>query len=272
LTLNENQYPEFFHVCEKYSSQWKSTNSTTIEMLFLQLLSYYVKTFNSKQFVVSIQTRMPVMKIDKNWHNRKLLIEGNNYSFCFFFIFQFSRIDPTDIKRSLCQTMQSSRSINYFRDTLNAALNYFGRKQKETKKMISNKSTIENNDDDLIEIINDDENELPIIEQSNLLHNSYRLFYKKFPISVARDVNIKQARIREYYRHIFDNKKNILPNGIIQLNSLENQFEEAFQYDFEITDENDDDQNENHVHLLEGSESNDDEEEEEQIDTAMLVQ
>jgi hypothetical protein len=175
--------------------------------------------------------------------------------------------------------MQSSRSINYFRDTLNAALNYFGRKQKQTKKMISNKSTIENNDDDLIEIIND---ELPIIEQSNLLHNSYRLFYKKFPISVARDVSIKQARIREYYRHTFDNKKNILPKGIIQLNSLENQFDEAFQYDlennFEITDENDDDQNENHAHLLEGSESNDDEEEEEeqldieQKETAMLVQ
>jgi hypothetical protein len=45
-------------------------------MLFLQLLSYYVKTFNAKQFVVSIQTRMPVMKIDKNWHSKKLLVEG----------------------------------------------------------------------------------------------------------------------------------------------------------------------------------------------------
>jgi len=49
-------------------------------MLFLQLLSYYVKTFNTKQFVVSIQTRMPVMKIDKNWHSRKLLVEGNRMS------------------------------------------------------------------------------------------------------------------------------------------------------------------------------------------------
>jgi hypothetical protein len=45
-------------------------------MLFLQLLSYYIKTFNTKQFVVSIQTRMPVVKIDKNWHSRKLLVEG----------------------------------------------------------------------------------------------------------------------------------------------------------------------------------------------------
>jgi hypothetical protein len=82
--MNENQYPEFFRVCEKYSRQWKSTNTTSVEMLFLQLLSYYVKTFNSKQFVVSIQTRMPVMKIDKNWHSRKLLIEGKFFFLLFF--------------------------------------------------------------------------------------------------------------------------------------------------------------------------------------------
>ncbi|CAF5190869.1 unnamed protein product, partial [Rotaria magnacalcarata] len=76
VTLNENHYPEFFKVCEKYSREWKSKNTTTVEMLFLQLLSYYVKTFSAKQFVVSIQTRMPVMKIDKNWRSRKLLVEG----------------------------------------------------------------------------------------------------------------------------------------------------------------------------------------------------
>ncbi|CAF3472247.1 unnamed protein product [Rotaria sp. Silwood1] len=76
ITLNENQYSKFFNVCEKYSHEWKSKNTTSVEMLFLQLLSYYVKTFSSKQFVVSIQTRMPVMKIDKNWRSRKLLVEG----------------------------------------------------------------------------------------------------------------------------------------------------------------------------------------------------
>ncbi len=259
LTLNDNQYPEFFNICEKYSHQWKSENPTNIEMIFLQLLTYYVKTFNTKQFVVSIQTRMPIMKIDKNWHSRKLLIE-----------------DPTDIKRSLCQTMQSIRSIDYFRDTFNAALNYFGRKQKKTKKLISNTCTIENNDDDLIEIINDDENEVPTIEQSNLLHNSYKLFYKRLPPTIARDVNMKQARVRDYYRHTFDNNKKFLPKGIIPLNSSktkfddldENELQEALQHDlennFEITDENDDDQNENHAHLLEGPESNDEDEDEEQ--------
>jgi hypothetical protein len=176
--------------------------------------------------------------------------------------------------------MQSPRSINYFRDTLNAALNYFGRKQKKTKKIIiSSTRTIENNDDDLVEVINEDEeNELPTTEKSNLLHNSYQLFYKKFPPAVARDMNIKQARVRDYYRHTFDNKKNILPKGIIQVNSSKTQFEdldeneiqEALQHDlendFERTDENDDDQNENHTHLLEESESNDEEEEEEHFE------
>ncbi|CAF2869207.1 unnamed protein product [Rotaria sp. Silwood2] len=76
ITMNENQYPEFFRICNVYSREWKSKNTTDIEMLFLQLLSYYVKTFNTKQFVVSIQTRMPVVKIDKNWHSKKLLVEG----------------------------------------------------------------------------------------------------------------------------------------------------------------------------------------------------
>ncbi len=76
VTLNDNQYPDFFRVCNEYARVWKSKNTTSVEMLFLQLLSYYVKTFNTKQFVVSIQTRMPVIKADKNWHSRKLLVEG----------------------------------------------------------------------------------------------------------------------------------------------------------------------------------------------------
>jgi hypothetical protein len=182
--------------------------------------------------------------------------------------------------------MQSIRSIDYFRDTLNATLNYFGRKQKKTKKIISNKCTIENNDDDLIEIVEDDnENEAPTIEKSNLLHNSYKLFYKRLPPTVARDVNIKQGRVRDYYRQTFDNRKNILPKGIIQLNSSINKFEnfddndiiqEALQHDlennFQINDENDDDLNENHAHLLEILGSNDEDEEQiPQKETAKLV-
>ncbi|CAF1568384.1 unnamed protein product, partial [Adineta steineri] len=241
ITLNENQYPEFFHVCQKYISEWKSKNTTSVEILFLQLLSYYVKTFNLKQFVVSIQTRMPVMKSDKNWHSRKLLVE-----------------DPTDIKRSLCQTMQSMRSIDYFRDTLIATLNYF-----------------ENNDDDLIEVIVDDD--IPTHEPSKSIHNSYKLFYKRLPPTVARDSNIRQPRVRQYYKQSFHDKHNPLPKGIIQLNSSKDKFDtsdvndiqEALQHDlennFEIMDENDDDQNDNHFHLLEGVTSHTDEEDEQEL-------
>ncbi|CAF1121495.1 unnamed protein product [Rotaria sp. Silwood1] len=253
ITLNENQYSKFFNVCEKYSHEWKSKNTTSVEMLFLQLLSYYVKTFSSKQFVVSIQTRMPVMKIDKNWRSRKLLVE-----------------DPTDIKRSLCQTMQSMRSIDYFRSTLNAALNYFARKQKNLRTTSSNQCSIENNDGDLIEILPNDVNGIPTNEPSNLLHNSYRLFYKRLPPTVVRDANIKQGRVREYYKRIYDNKNNKLPKPIIQLNIsndkldnlVDNDIQEAFQHDlennFEVMDENDDDENENHAHLLQRINSNED--------------
>ncbi|CAF4055632.1 unnamed protein product [Rotaria sordida] len=87
VTMNENHYSEFFHICNEYSREWKSKNKTEIEMLFLQLLSYYVKIFHAKQFVVSIQTRMPVVKIDKNWHSKKLLVEGTFHSLSFFFPF-----------------------------------------------------------------------------------------------------------------------------------------------------------------------------------------
>ncbi|CAF1111531.1 unnamed protein product [Adineta ricciae] len=233
ITLNENQYSEFFRFGNEYSREWKSANTTNVEMLFLQLLSYYMKTFNSKQFVVSIQTRMPVVKIDKNWHSRKLLVE-----------------DPTDIKRSLCQTMQAARSLNYFRDTLNTALNYFGRKQKKIRKPQVNSSTT---DDDWIEVIAEDENEIPSIAPSNGLHNSYQLFYKRLPTTIVRDVNIRQNRVRDCYKKAFDQK---LSEPLIKLNAMvnqqiessqENEVEEAFQHDleqnFETMDANDDEQN-----------------------------
>lgn len=184
--------------------------------------------------------------------------------------------------------MQSIRSIDYFCHTLNTALNYFGRKQKKQVKTVSNVSTIENSDDELI-VINDNKNneQNPLNEGKNLLHNSYKLFYKRLPPTVARDVNIKQARVREYYRQSFDNKTNFLPNGIIKVNPNNNQFDssdvndiqEALQHDlennFDVTDENDDDLNENHAHLLDRLPSNnDDEDDDEQFhepQTTMLV-
>ncbi|CAF2855237.1 unnamed protein product [Rotaria sp. Silwood2] len=169
--------------------------------------------------------------------------------------------------------MQSIRSIDYFRSTLNSALNYFARKQKNLKKTNSNQCSIENNDDDLIEIFSDDTNDIPTNEPNNSLHNSYKLFYKRLPPTVVRDVNIKQGRVREYYKRTFDNGNNKLPKPIIQLNSsnnkldnlVDNDIQEAFQHDlennFEVMDENDDDENENHLHLLQRIIANEDDDE-----------
>lgn len=219
----DNQYGDFFRVCQDYSRVWKSKNTTSVELLFLQFLSYYVQTFNSKQFVVSIQTRMPVVKSDKNWHSRKLLVE-----------------DPTDVKRSLCQTMQSSRSLDYFRDVFTAALNYFARQQKPRKPKV------DATEEDFIEIVTDESKSEP----KHSLHNSYRLFYKRLPASVAREMTIKQIRVRDHYKQTFDEKDNPFPQGVLRLDSsndtladfVAEEIREALQHDeetnFETTDAN----------------------------------
>ena len=223
----DNQYGDFFRVCQEQSRAWKSKNTTSVELLFLQLLSYYVQTFNSKQFVVSIQTRMPVVKSDKNWHSRKLLVE-----------------DPTDVKRSLCQTMQSSRSSDYFREVFTAALNYFARQQKPRKPKVD--ATGSATEEDFIEIVTDE----PKSEPKHSLHNSYRLFYKRLPASVAREMTIKQIRVRDHYKQTFDEKVNPLPQGVLRLDSsndtladfVAEEIREALQHDeetnFETTDTN----------------------------------
>ena len=140
--------------------------------------------------------------------------------------------------------MQAVRSINYFRDTLTTALNYFGRKQKKIEKCQDNV----NNEEDFIEIIKEEEDEIPIIEPNNALHNSYRLFYKSLPVTIIRDVNIRQNRVRDFYKKTFDMKIN---EPLIKLtqqtsNVNENEIEEAFQHDlehnFETMDANDDDE------------------------------
>jgi hypothetical protein len=147
--------------------------------------------------------------------------------------------------------MQAMRSINYFHDTLNTALNYFGRKQKKIKK--SPCSIDNNNEEDFIEIIVEDEDEIPIIEPTDSLHNSYKLFYQYLPPSIIRDGSIRQHRVRDYYKKTFNGK---IPEAIIKLNNLidqqfdnsnENEIEHAFQHDleynFETMDANDDEQN-----------------------------
>jgi hypothetical protein len=143
--------------------------------------------------------------------------------------------------------MQAVRSINYFRDTLTTALNYFGRKQKKIKKSQGN----EMNDDDLIEIIVEDEDEIPIIEPNNALHNSYRLFYKSLPLTILRDVNIRQNRVREFYKKTLNMK---ISEPLIKLDQqLNNLNENEIEENFETMD--DDEQN----ILLERIISNDDE-------------
>ena len=131
--------------------------------------------------------------------------------------------------------MQAVRSINYFRDTLTTALNYFGRKQKKIKQISSNE-----NEEDFIEIIREDEDEIPMIEPKDSLHNSYRLFYQSFPLTISRDGNIRQNRIRDIYKKICNIKSN---EPLMKLDQISENFYE--------NDDDDDDDNEEQNNLLE---------------------
>lgn len=162
-----------------------------------------------------------LFKLECPWLNLKRIGIVENYSLkvCVHHIHHqhVLSIDPTDIKRSLCQTMQVVRSINYFRDTLTTALNYFGRKQKKIKQISK-----EENGEDFIEIIQEDEDEIPIIEPKDSLHDSYRLFYQSLPL--GRDVNPRQTRIRDIYKKICNIKSN---EPLMKLDQIsENFFEE----------------------------------------------
>ncbi len=158
--------------------------------------------------------------------------------------------------------MQAVRSIDYFRHTLNTALNYFGRKQKKIKKVKVSKENENTEGDDLIEVVAEDQDEIPTIEPANALHNSYKLFYKRLPATVARDINIRQARVRDYYKQTFD-KNNPPPQPILKLSGTNisplfgqdhgddvDEVEEAFRHDLEAdfermdaNDEEDDERN-----------------------------
>lgn len=77
VAINNDQYAEFFQACDQYVDQWKSNNTTSVEMLFLQLLSYYVRRFTPKRVTVSIQTRMPLLRKNKKpVNNRSLFCVG----------------------------------------------------------------------------------------------------------------------------------------------------------------------------------------------------
>ena len=74
--LTEKQAEQLLREGVVYSTQWRSSNSTSTELLFLQLLSYYVDKFPTAKVTVSIQTRMPVLKPERELFNRKLYCAG----------------------------------------------------------------------------------------------------------------------------------------------------------------------------------------------------
>jgi DNA polymerase sigma len=77
VTLEDDQYDDFFRLSNQYVRKWKSKNTTSAEILFLQFLSYYTEKFDTEQFVISIQTRMPILKIGKKWRKKLLACQGS---------------------------------------------------------------------------------------------------------------------------------------------------------------------------------------------------
>ncbi|CAF2116148.1 unnamed protein product [Rotaria magnacalcarata] len=114
LKLNDDQYIEFFRACNDGIRAWKSENNMPIELLFLQLLSYYDLSFAVNRYMISVQTRMPILKENK----------------------QKSRQNPTDINRNLAYTMKANSSLGYLQNTFRKALSYLCKTNK--------KSSIEN--------------------------------------------------------------------------------------------------------------------------------
>ncbi|CAF1136482.1 unnamed protein product [Adineta steineri] len=70
IQLKDNQYNDFFRLCNAYTRTWKSKNTINMEMLFFQLLSYYVEKFDTEKFIISIQTRMPVLRIGRTVNDK----------------------------------------------------------------------------------------------------------------------------------------------------------------------------------------------------------
>ncbi|UJR11522.1 hypothetical protein I4U23_015703 [Adineta vaga] len=178
LVLNNDQYVDFFQICNAYVEQWKSKNPTNIEILFLQLLSYYTDKFSSKKFIVSIQTRMPFMKMLRHTNNKRL--------FC---------LDPTSLTRNLCYTMKANRSFQYFQHTLRMALKYFCEKQK-----------YENDED------------IPSKELIRIINKSYSLLIEHFPKENNYWNQVQQEDIRQDYKRIFDKTQEPLPEPKLELN------------------------------------------------------
>ncbi|CAF3709399.1 unnamed protein product [Rotaria socialis] len=123
MIMSDAHHNDFLSICNDYASTWKTDNKTPVEMLFLQLLSYYISKFDIQQCIVSIQTRMPILKDEKQKFCRTL--------FC---------ADPVYMNRNLAYTMKANSSFAYFRQTFRKALNYFC--QNSNKEQTNNNSII----------------------------------------------------------------------------------------------------------------------------------
>lgn len=80
----DDQYEEFFRLCDAYIRKWKSKNTSKVEMLFLQLLSYYVEKFNAEKFAISIKSRIPVLKNTKKIQKYMWSCKGNRIEYFFY--------------------------------------------------------------------------------------------------------------------------------------------------------------------------------------------
>ncbi|CAF1521748.1 unnamed protein product [Adineta ricciae] len=194
--LNNDQYPDFFQKCNAYVDQWKSKNSASTELLFLQLLSFYTEKFHKKRFIVCIQTRMPVKKIARQIHNQKL--------FC---------LDPTSLSRNLCYTMKANRSFQYFQHTLKTALNYFCQQRKDV-----------------------DGADIPPKELLRAIEKSYSLLIEHFPKENSYWDRVQQEDIREDYKRRFDHIEHSLhePNDKEKVSSTNNPVEEDQSFKSEL--------------------------------------
>ena len=120
MTLNDNDCIEFFTRCENYFLTWKIENKEPVELLFLQLLTFYESKFNFNGFVISIQTQMPILKIDKQKSGQAPCCAGTDASQHRGHVsISFHFPDPIDFNRNLTHNLterlglRSQSSVSY---------------------------------------------------------------------------------------------------------------------------------------------------------------
>ena len=112
--IDENIYPTIFHLSLNLIDQWKSKNTNPVEFLFLQFFIYYLNLFDEKLFRISIQTRMPVIKTDRNKFYRKFFVEGKTKEKDFFLLLHDNNFIE-NFRSNRCEKKSlSNNAINTF--------------------------------------------------------------------------------------------------------------------------------------------------------------